>query len=198
MRARAEFDDRDQDYDRKLAEFKQLEEEGGLSCTHTDFDCRQLLHKQELTRVLIRAQEDYDVAKVQANIHAVPSSERPESDYSTFADRDDDGYRESAEACAVADVDRNRIESWISCVPAVQDELFREDVQPYATDIDEWDARLPIDMWESISTFDTIGYAAKISRWQSHCGNIRQGTALPPAEDLWTAHELELQQRGSF
>ena len=193
MRAQAEFDDRDQDYDRKLDEFKQLEEEGGFECTRTDFDCRQLQHKRELTRVLTRAGEVYENAKVQANKHAVPSSERPESDYSTFADRDDDGYRESAEACAVADVDRGRIESWMSCVPAIQDELFREDVQPYATDVNEWDARLPIDMWESISTFDTIGYAAKISRWQSHCRNVRQGTALSPAEDWWASHDLERQ-----
>ena len=48
-RAQAKFDDRDRNHDRQLAEFKELEVAGKLDHTRTDFDCRVLQHKQQLT-----------------------------------------------------------------------------------------------------------------------------------------------------
>ena len=65
---------------------------GKLDHTRTDFGCRVLQHKQQLTQDLICAEEDYKNARVQANVHKVPFPERPETELSAGADKDDDGY----------------------------------------------------------------------------------------------------------
>ena len=82
-------------------------------------------------------------------------------------------------------------------MPDTQDEPSPEDRELKPTALDEWNARLPIDLFDRVSTFDTIGYAAKIGNWQRHCIGLRQGSKILPVEDLWALHGQGISRRRS-
>ena len=97
----------------------------------------------------------------------------------------------------IAEVDRGRIERRVSRVPDTQDESSPEDRELKPTDLDEWNTRLSIDLFDLVSTFDTIGYAVKIGNWQRHCIGLRQGSKILPVEDLWALHGQGISRRHS-
>ncbi len=157
------FDGRQADYERKLADFQRAE--ARFEDTRTVFDHRHIRHVQNLTRDLIAAEQGYKIAKAKAR--ALEMLADPGSGFGCVADG---GHRRSEDVSSELDIDRERVEAWMSgVVPGWDVEVVRKK-EP--SDLDEWTAR-PVGIMDSISVIDREEYVDEIKEWKKHCRVLR-------------------------
>ncbi|KAK5696011.1 hypothetical protein LTR97_008431 [Elasticomyces elasticus] len=172
--AKADFDDRSDARDREKAENEAAVARGETprDATPLDFDLRWFVRNQELTRGVINAEAALAQAKKACLDGGVSVVERDQE--SGFADHTSDGYRESAEAAWIEDVqDSGKVDGWIADLPDTANsaaEAVRDEVE-----LDEWDAR-------SIGSTDNDGphprladgsWRRRIDDWNKVCGLFR-------------------------
>lgn len=163
----ARFEDRQADYEQKLADFQQAEPES--ECTRTHFDHQHIQHVQNLTRDLISAEQGYRTAKAKARVLEVaedPHGLNADSGYLAY-----DGDRRSDDVSTEPDIGRERIETWSRGVLSDQDAEILEDRE--RLDLDDWNAT-PVEIMDSISAIDCDEYVDELNDWKEHCRVLRE------------------------
>lgn len=163
----ARFDDRQADYEQKLAAF-QPSEGTKFEDTRTQFDHRNIRHVQNLTRDLIAAEQGYRTAKAKARaleLRAEAYGFDPDFGY-----RADGGDRRSDDVSTEYEIDRERIEAWRRGVLPHDSVGNLENREPLG--FDDWSAR-PVEIMDSISVIDRGQYVDEINEWKKHCRVLR-------------------------
>lgn len=187
--AQDKFDARREDYEQELANYHQLTAMGSISYTKTDFDLYDFKHVQGLTQQLRDAEEQYEIAKKEAEALNVPI----ESEYDEVPD---DGYRDSQEVALMATCDRSVIEKWWTTFSHTDDPAEPRIINP--ADADPWAAK-PIDVSESLSVVDLQGFGDQIESWKNHCSTLREEqTEKGGAYDAWESDMPSLRRRCSI
>ncbi|MCJ1452280.1 hypothetical protein MMC28_002622 [Mycoblastus sanguinarius] len=189
MQAQANFDDRQADSARELANYYHLIAEGKISYTRTDFDCGEIQHVQMLSRKLKRAEEWYRNAKEYAKTFRLPDGEHRDTNDTDSNDSQDDGSQISQELRSGSHVNRERIEAWWEGVCCARPPS--EHSEP--PQVDE-DART-VGMMDSVSVVDYQGYAEEIHDWQEHCRALREKLPSKLGPTLWTGEVGLLKRR---
>ena len=114
------------------------------------------------TRELIKAEERYDSAKAQVEALGVNASSSP-SFYGGF---DNASLAGSQLTVLAQTVDSCRIQNWLGNTSKSSSQEITEP----PIDIDHWEARLPIDVSDSLSAIaDDEYYCKHLRRWQEIC-----------------------------
>ena len=166
-----EFDDRQQHYQRELADYEQCVAEGRISMSRTVFDGHLHLEFQRFTRALIDAEDGYKNACAHAKALGVIEPSYSESSYCGRQ------YEESLpenQLSAIALRDWSFVENWLCSVEEISAENMT-DLE--STDVDElWDAR-PVEISDSISAVaEDDFYREKISRWREIRGELEENS----------------------
>ena len=160
--SQARFDDRQADYEQKLAHFQRSTD--GSKGTRTHFDHQHLRHVQTLTRHLLTAEREHRAAR--ANVRALEPPADPGK-----GDEPGAGIGTGVDVPAESGTDRARIEAWargVSPEPGAETVERREP--------DDWDAR-PVEVGESLSALDREEYVDEISDWKERCRVLREASS---------------------
>lgn len=165
---RAQFDNRQNDYESELERFQFARANGTTSCTQTLFDCLAFEGVQQLTRALINAEADQESVLERARALGILQNEYDQE--SNFISDISDGYHESEEASLQAAVDRTFIRSWTdNIVHSPPEELEELQELEEGQEPDEWEAKT-IGISDSISVVDYSRNRERIDRWREFCG----------------------------
>ncbi|KAL9083083.1 MAG: hypothetical protein Q9165_008662 [Trypethelium subeluteriae] len=125
------------------------------------FDQWHFSLKGDITRGLIKAEDELRAIKLQAHDAGVEHTFDKES---VFQDRPDDGYAESLEDDMIRSAPYAKIQAWRDGVLDEARESGIPDINP-AFDSDEWEAT-PVQIGDSISCAGHEDQARRIQRWE--------------------------------
>ncbi|PIB02238.1 hypothetical protein CB0940_00259 [Cercospora beticola] len=132
-----------------------------------EYSLRWVQRGRELTQALIKAEEEEHKARQAALDAGVVIADQYQS--SNFRDHPDDGYRESYENNAIAQVPRKRITEWIAKIPDSADPEEQE--LAMRPEIDNWSA-VYVDIGDSRSLVDDSSQQNKIKGWAEICNRM--------------------------
>ncbi|KAL5315400.1 hypothetical protein ACEPPN_016267 [Leptodophora sp. 'Broadleaf-Isolate-01'] len=145
----------------EYSKFLQLQSDGVIDATKTEFDVEMFQRGQAATRDCIEAEKEMEQIIEYARLLKVNFEEFDQE--SGFASLIEDGHVESMDPAAVYTVDRNRIERWMA-----DDEKLGEP----AEEMDEWECQT-VGVNDSVSVVATQVATGKerkrIDRWRSMC-----------------------------
>lgn len=156
--AEQEFNMRESRYFEHLENYRAEEARGNPVRTKTDFDLAHLEYGRALTRNLITAERNFNLAKAKAQAAGVMHDAFQDSH---FVDCFDDGYKESMDAEVAAKFDWTAIERWLDGTSIADYEGSASGVE-----VDEWDARLD-DRFDSVSVLADGIERSRIDQWQA-------------------------------
>ncbi|KAL2063101.1 hypothetical protein VTL71DRAFT_6173 [Oculimacula yallundae] len=150
-------------YNQEYYQFRQLQCEGVMDGTKTDFDLQMIQRGQEATQGLVQAEEELDEIVKYARLLRLDFEGFDQE--SGFISQIEDGHVESMDPGEVYNVDRKRIERWMS-----DDNTTLGDTE---VDVDDWDC-------QTVGACDSVSIVAaqvatgkerkRIDRWRSICG----------------------------
>ncbi|CAK1356091.1 unnamed protein product [Cercospora beticola] len=132
-----------------------------------EYSLRWVQRGRELTQALIKAEEEEHKARQAALDAGVVIADQYQS--SNFRDHPDDGYRESYENNAIAQVPRKRITEWIARIPDSADPEEQE--LAMRPEIDNWSAGY-VDIGDSRSLVGDSSQQKKIKGWAEICNRV--------------------------
>ncbi|KAF7192500.1 hypothetical protein HII31_06173 [Pseudocercospora fuligena] len=165
-RAKSAFQDAQATFDRRLGD---CDAEAQVSHeTQSEFDLRWFQRNNQLTRELIKAEDEYHNAKAEAI--SVGVELRGSDIQSThFADRSDDGYRESYENDVMASVPREKIDQWLDTIPDNPQVLQSPEVVSQEAPSDEMQlGEVPVGVSRSVIN-ETPSDRKLIDKWREMC-----------------------------
>ncbi|KXT02370.1 hypothetical protein AC578_215 [Pseudocercospora eumusae] len=163
--ATEQFELREMQFDEELREYNDRVLAGSDVESLSEIELRQLQKSRELTRTLIEAEGEFDLAKA-ALLNA--GIQPPGSDIASgFVDDVDDGYRISAERDWIVNVDSNRIHRWLGEIPdETQLESSESDDDSHIRESDPWSAR-EVEICDSWSMVADGAQRRRIDKWRA-------------------------------
>ncbi|CZR67844.1 uncharacterized protein PAC_17743 [Phialocephala subalpina] len=153
---------------KQYEQFQEIQAVGRMEDSKTELDIRLVKEGQKATREYIEAEEALSGANRYAREFGVVLD--PMDQTSDFFDRNDDGYVESMDIEAIANVDRGRVQKWM--------EQERGSPTLPATS-DEWECQT-VDVSDSVSVVmeqvATGRDRKRIDRWRSMCEMLKAET----------------------
>ncbi|GIZ40857.1 hypothetical protein CKM354_000417900 [Cercospora kikuchii] len=132
-----------------------------------EYSLRWVQRGRELTPALIKAEKEEHKARQAALDAGVVIADQYQS--SNFGDHPDDGYRESYENNAIAQVPRKRIAEWLARIPDSADP--EEQKLAMRPEIDDWSAGY-VDIGDSRSLVGDSSQQKKIKGWAETCDRM--------------------------
>lgn len=184
------FDDRQNNYRRNVAEFYEKAEAGTTPLSRSDVDRWSVQYGQQLTRALIDTEEAFYQAKERAqDLGAISSTYGQQSYYGTEYE---ESWPENKIADFNASYDWRIVEGWMDNIP---DSANQTDIE--SVEIDEWEAE-EVEVNDSISAIDNEDYRQDIDRYQRMCACLEDPCpevlflGQPDARPLKRRHSLWL------
>ncbi|KAK5742794.1 hypothetical protein LTR17_003042 [Elasticomyces elasticus] len=165
--AQQDFDSKDNQRDAELALYQDAVAQGleASDESREAFDLRWYTVFQEITRVLVMAEEEFAASKAAV----LESGLRIADDdaESGFGDDGSNGYAEEFEGRMVATTSVPQVEGWLG---NVTDEASPEVDIEADVEVDEWDAR-NVEIWDSWSCVAyEPAWRRRIKKWRQSCG----------------------------
>ncbi|KXT09149.1 hypothetical protein AC579_7291 [Pseudocercospora musae] len=159
------FELREMQFDEELQEHNDRVLAGSDVESLSGIELRQLQKSRELTRALIEAEGEFDLAKA-ALLNA--GIQLPGSDLASgFVDDIDDGYRISTERDWVVNLDSNRIHRWLGEIAdETQLESSESDDNSHIKESDPWSAR-EVEICDSWSIVADGAQRRRIDKWRA-------------------------------
>ncbi|KAF2229080.1 hypothetical protein EV356DRAFT_571398 [Viridothelium virens] len=147
-------------YAKNAAQFNENAANGIQQGSIETFDQWHFILKGDITRGLIKAEDELQLIKLQAHEAGV---EHAFDDASIFQDDPDDGYAESLEDDMIRSAPYARIQGWRDSIPT----NGREDIANTipTCDGDDWEAT-PVEIGDSISCIGHEDQGRRIRRWE--------------------------------
>ncbi|KAI9690827.1 MAG: hypothetical protein M1822_008446 [Bathelium mastoideum] len=148
-------------YHQNMGEFNENVANGVEKHSREEFDQFHFNLKAEITRRLIKTEEELRTLKLQARDAGI---EHTFDEESIFQSDVDDGYAESLEDDMIRTAPTSKIRSWLNEIPIEADETAEVDGMTIL-EFDDWDTR-SVGIGDSISCVGDGSMARKIRRWE--------------------------------
>ena len=145
------------------------------SATRTDDDLISFQEKRDLTRLVIEAEEAYDLAQQQAeDLGLGDILGDPEAFY--WGEKCNDFSSRLEPGTPIFPADQWRIEAWMASVPDPTMVGSQRQGNDESVEVDDWEAK-SIELFDSISYVARDGFRKKIDKWRELSLRWREGEA---------------------